>query len=82
MIDKHTQQALAFYGEAERAAAASLVEYVAAAIAVKLNPPVNPIDVIEITLSLEDIESVASKFHFRTTYDDAGTMTMFITPLS
>lgn len=76
------RQAMALYADADQRATAGLLEMVAAALLLKLNPPAREDDVVSVTLSPLDIEEVIRTHHFEARYTEDGTMTIFLTPLA
>jgi hypothetical protein len=67
---------LAMTADAEARATATLVEMVAAASLLKLNPPVSLIDVVDLTISQADMEELMRSHSFETSYEPDGTMTL------
>ncbi len=74
------EQALAMYADADQRATASMIENVAAIVLLKLNPPARGDDVVEVTISAEDISQMAQAYRYEARYD-GGEMTIFLTPL-
>lgn len=72
--------AMAMYADADRRATAGLIEMLTAAVLLKLNPPARADDVVSVSVSPADIESMLQSHHFESRYE-GDEMTIFLTPL-
>lgn len=71
---------LAMMADAEARSTASLIEMVATAALVKLDPP-SGTEVRELVISQADLEAATAEFFSEASYDEKGTMTLRITRL-
>lgn len=71
---------LAVMADAEARSTAQLIEMVAAAALVKLDPP-SGAEVRELVISQADLEAATVDFFSEASYDEHGTMTLRITRL-
>jgi hypothetical protein len=72
--------AMRMYAEADQRSTATLIELVAAAVLLKLNPIDKAGDVVSVSISPGDISNMMTTHHFDVKY--AGEeMTVFLTPL-
>lgn len=75
------RDALALIAEADRRATATMIEHIAAAALFKLAPPEEGA-VATLTISISEISDLLLSHHFEAEYDDEGTMTLFLTPIT
>jgi hypothetical protein len=74
------RDALALIAESDRRQTAHLIEHLAARDLLKLAPP-QAGAVVQLAISIGDVEAMLSTHHFEAEYDEDGTMTVFLTPL-
>lgn len=72
---------VAMTADAEQRATATLIEMIAATALLKLNPPVNAVDTVTLEISQADLSEMMESHRYVTSYDDAGTMTISLTPI-
>lgn len=73
-------QAMAYWAEAEDRSTALLIEMIAGAVLLKLNPPVHGADVAHVTISHAEMEELFLTHHVESQYEPDA-MTVFVTPL-
>jgi len=81
MTKSEYEAAMAMYAEADQRSTAGLIEFVTAAVLLKLNPPARGDGVVSVTISPADIEETLRTHHFESRYD-GDEMTIFLTPLT
>ena len=72
---------LAMHADAEARSTAMLVEMIAAACLLKLNPPQGE-GVVSVTISQVDMDAALQEHKYHTEYDEHGTMTLHLTRIA